>query len=215
MSFTISTPSLIEGILLGFSLLIPIGMQNMFILRQGALGKHPFAAAFVSAVCDTILIVVGALGVGTAIATRPRIRRLTVIAGVLFIGWFGTKSWMRVFQRRALLHDDDAPETGNLKTVVIASIAFSFLNPHAILDTTILLGSVAGQITEPSLRMSFTAGACIASWIWFFGLALFARLIRPFFHKPISGQILDTVVGVVMYWVVWMLIRAEWFGAAH
>ncbi|SCA63150.1 Putative amino-acid transporter YggA [Chlamydiales bacterium SCGC AG-110-P3] len=212
---TLSLPHLLEGFVLGFTLLVPIGMQNMYVLRQGALGKHPVAAALVCSLSDSILIIIGALGVGSVIAANPLVRRITVVAGILFIGWYGTKSFIRTFKQRTLLDDSDSTEAANLRTVILSALGFSFLNPHAVLDTTVLLGSVASQISTSSFRISFTIGACIASWIWFCGLGIFARLIRPFFYKPIAAQILDGVVCVVMYWVIWILIRAEWFSAAH
>lgn len=207
---TVIIPEVLYGLGLGLSLIIPIGTQNMYIIRQGALGKHPYAAAITCTCCDLLLIAMGAMGVGGVIANSAPLRIAALIGGVGFLSWYGIKSARRAWAQHT--HTGEAvgiEMAADRKTVIMTGIAFSLLNPHAILDTTVLIGGLAGQRTDPDLRLSFTLGAMIASTIWFFALSTFARYLKPLFQHPTTARLLDGFVALLMWGIALQLIRAE------
>ncbi len=200
----------LEGLILGFSLIIPIGTQNAYILRQGTLGRHPYLAASVCGVCDSLLIIAGGLGIGSVISGNPLIRRLAVIGGVVFLVYYGLRSLRRAMKplKTASSEEGGADSAGPM-LVLVSAIAFSLLNPHAILDATVLIGGIAAQKEPWDLRLSFVCGTIVASWTWFYGLAYFATLLRPVFRKPIAARVLDGLVAFLMLGIAAMLAWAE------
>lgn len=207
----LNTNTVIEGFLLGMSLIIPIGAQNAYVLRQGALGKHWLVTSVLCAFCDSILIIAGAFGVGGIIASSMLLKRIAVIGGVAFLTWYGGKSFIRAI--KPSLSNQNIPSSemaASKKTVILSALAFSLLNPHAILDTTVLIGSIAGQMGNFSERSSFCLGAVIASWAWFLSLGYFSRLLKPLLSKPIASRILDALVALLMWSIAFMLFYSEW-----
>lgn len=198
-----------QGFLLGLGLIVAIGAQNAFVLRQGLLRQHVFATAAVSTACDASLIVVGVAGVGGLIAASRAVTVFTTWAGALFLGYYGLRSF------RAARHPDSlsaaSATTGRLtaRATVLSALALSLLNPHVYLDTVVLVGSV-GAHYPTGLRPLFAMGAVAASTIWFFGLSYGASLLAPFFRRPATWRLLDVFVGLVMWAVAGLLLWATY-----
>jgi L-lysine exporter family protein LysE/ArgO len=185
----------LSGFLLGASLIIAIGAQNAFILRQGLLRQHVFILCLICAASDAGLIVLGVGGLGTLISQAPTLITVVTIGGVLFLGTYAVIAFRRALHPEAM----KAANTGNgsLKTAVAACLAFTFLNPHVYLDTVVLLGSLSARFEE-ARRIAYGAGAALASFVWFFGLGYGARLLEPVFARPAAWRVLDIIIGLVM-----------------
>ena len=184
-----------SGFLLGLSLIVAIGAQNAFILRQGLLRQHVFVLCLICALSDALLIAAGVAGLGTLIAGSPVVIRLVTIGGALFLFAYAIIAFRRASKPQAL----EAARTGegSLNAAIAACLAFTFLNPHVYLDTVLLLGSLSAQF-EDAARIAYGLGACIASFVWFFGLGYGARLLQPVFARPAAWRILDVLIGLVM-----------------
>ena len=184
-----------SGFLLGASLIIAIGAQNAFILRQGLLRQHVFILCLICAVSDATLIALGVGGLGTIVARAPVLEAAVTIGGVLFLGTYAVIAFRRASHPEAM---KAASSTGgSLKAAVAACLAFTFLNPHVYLDMIVLIGSLSARF-EGDARIAFGAGAALASFVWFFGLGYGARLLEPVFARPAAWRVLDMIIGVVM-----------------
>jgi L-lysine exporter family protein LysE/ArgO len=185
----------LAGLLLGASLIIAIGAQNAFILRQGLLRQHVFVLCLICASSDALLIALGVGGLGTLISKVPVLIEAVTIGGALFLAVYAAIAFGRAVHPAAM---KAAETTGNgLGAAVAACLAFTFLNPHVYLDTVVLLGSLSAAY-EGSARLVYGAGAALASFVWFFGLGYGARLLEPVFAKPAAWRVLDVIIGVVM-----------------
>jgi L-lysine exporter family protein LysE/ArgO len=198
------------GFGLGGGLIVAIGAQNAFVLKHGLRRVHVLAVVTTCTLVDWALIALGAVGFGTLIARFPTVTTLAAWGGAFFLLWYGAVSF-----RSALRPDTLRAEEGSggersvaLWPVVGATLAVSLLNPHVYLDTIVLLGSVAAQYAT-DLRVWFAVGAMVASFVWFFGLGLGARLLAPVFAKPSAWRVLDVLIGVVMWWIAAGLIVGQ------
>ncbi|WP_034337444.1 LysE/ArgO family amino acid transporter [Deinococcus misasensis] len=194
----------LKGLTVGFTLIVAIGAQNAFVLRQGLARQQPFWIALTSALGDAFLITLGTLGVGSLIASVPLLRGLALWGGALFLLWFGVKSFRSAFQTSTLTPIQQG-QFLTVKAAILTSLGFSLLNPHAILDTVVLLGSISGQY-EMQGRWSFAAGSITASFVWFFGLAYCSATLAPLFQKPVVWKVLDFAIGLVMFSIAAMLV---------
>lgn len=193
MSATLSAGR--SGFLLGASLIIAIGAQNAFILRQGLLRQHVFVLCLICALSDALLIVAGVAGLGTLIATSPLLINAVTIGGAIFLFCYAVFAFRRAMKPEAL-HAAKAGGDG-LKAAIAACLAFTFLNPHVYLDMVLLLGSLSARY-EDTARSAYAAGAVLASFAWFFGLGYGARLLQPIFAQPTAWRILDGAIGLIM-----------------
>lgn len=185
----------LSGFLLGGSLIIAIGAQNAFILRQGLLRQHVFIVCLICAASDAALIVLGVGGLGTLVSQAPVLITAVTVGGVLFLASYALIAFRRALQPEAM---KAASSTGgSLKAAVAACLAFTFLNPHVYLDTVVLLGSLSARF-EGAGRIAYGAGAALASFVWFFGLGYGARLLEPVFARPAAWRVLDIIIGLVM-----------------
>lgn len=185
----------LSGFLLGASLIIAIGAQNAFILRQGLLRQHVFVLCLICAASDALLIVAGVAGLGMLIASSPTLITLVTAGAAAFLFAYAFIAFRRAMKPQAMQAANTG--AGSLKAAVAACLAFTFLNPHVYLDTVVLLGALSARY-EVSARIAYGAGATLASFVWFFGLGYGARLLQPAFAKPAAWRILDTLIGVVM-----------------
>ena len=185
----------VSGLLLGASLIIAIGAQNAFILRQGLMRRHVFIPCLICAASDAALIALGVGGLGTLIARAPALITAVTIGGVLFLGAYAAVAFRRALHPAAM--EATRAQAGSLKAAVAACLAFTFLNPHVYLDTVVLLGSLSARF-EGAGRIAYGAGAALASFVWFFGLGYGARLLEPVFAKPAAWRVLDIIIGLVM-----------------
>ena len=185
----------LSGFLLGASLIIAIGAQNAFILRQGLLRRHVFVLCLICAASDAALVALGVGGLGTLVSQAPALITAVTIGGVLFLGAYAAVAFRRALHPAAM--KASASTGGSLKAAVAACLAFTFLNPHVYLDTVVLLGSLSARF-EGAGRIAYGAGAALASFVWFFGLGYGARLLEPVFAKPAAWRVLDIIIGLVM-----------------
>ena len=194
--FLSTLPTFGAGLGLGFSLIIAIGAQNAFVLRQGIRLEHVLIVVVICALSDAVLILVGITGIGAVIEQFPLAIVVIRYAGAAFLVVYGILAARRAFKTKALEASPDAAPRGAL-SVALTALALTWLNPHVYLDTVLLLGSVANASGE-SLRWVFGAGAVTASLVWFTGLGFGARALRPLFAKPVAWRVLDAAVAVTM-----------------
>ncbi|MBJ7530298.1 MULTISPECIES: LysE/ArgO family amino acid transporter [unclassified Nocardioides] len=183
------------GLLTGLSLIVAIGAQNAFVLRQGLLRRHVGAVVAVCAVSDLVLILAGVAGIGTLVERAPLALEVVRWLGVAFLTAYGVRSLLAARGSSALRTTGAA--SAALGSTVATAAALTWLNPHVYLDTVLLLGSIASA-HGPEGRWWFAAGACAASVLWFAGLGYGARLASGLFARPRAWQVLDVVIGVVM-----------------
>ena len=197
---------LLAGFSLGFSLILAIGSQNAFVLRQGLKKEHVFVVCFICALSDSILIALGVSGFALIIKTIPWIEPLARYGGALFLFIYGAINFKAAFTANDGLNPADT-KTSSLSKIVLTCLALTWLNPHVYLDTVMLLGSVSTQYVEH--KMQFAIGAISASFIFFFSLGYGARILRPFFEKPKSWKILDFLIGCIMWAIAFSLIKDQ------
>jgi len=189
--------SVVSGFFLSLSLILAIGPQNAFVLKQGLKKHHVFWVCLICALSDGALIVAGVAGFGALVGAFPAIESIARYGGALFLIAYGVKSFVSAFRTSHTLEPaGDAPAT--LFKTVLTCLAFTWLNPHVYLDTFVLLGSVASQYDETS-RVYFGAGAVSGSFVFFFSLGYGARFLTPLFHRPLAWKILDFIIGLIMF----------------
>ena len=185
----------LSGLGFGLSLIIAIGAQNAFVLRQGLRREHVLPVVAVCAVSDAILIAVGVGGLGTLVQLAPWLLVVVRIGGAVFLLAYAVIAARRALRPSKLVTDEQGARSP-LWPTVLTVIALTWLNPHVYLDTIVLLGSVAG--THGADRWWFGLGAIVASIVWFSALGFGARLLRPLFARPVSWRVLDAIIAVVM-----------------
>ena len=197
----------IEGFLLGASLIVAIGAQNAFVLRQGLARSHVLAVASICALSDLVLIAAGVGGLGTLVHEAPALLTVVSLGGAAFLAVYGLMSFRRAIRPGALAPADRS--TAGLAATIATCLALTFLNPHVYLDTVVLIGALSGRHPGAG-AVAFGAGAGLASVIWFYGLGYGARLAAPIFARPKAWQILDTLIGVVMLVLAARLVAEAW-----
>ncbi|MEO3432675.1 LysE/ArgO family amino acid transporter [Inquilinus sp. CAU 1745] len=193
------TPQLLaamEGFGLGAGLIIAIGVQNAFVLRQGLLRRHVLPVVTFCAISDAALILAGVLGFGTIVRSSITVLQAVTVAGAAFLVWYGFAAAKRALDPATLKPADSGDQP--LSRVLAAIAAVTLLNPHVYLDTVVLLGGVSARYGAAD-RLWFAAGAVAASFTWFFALGYGARILTPLFRKPVSWRVLDGVVALVMF----------------
>lgn len=198
-------PVFSQGLLLGLGLIIAIGAQNAFVLRQGLRREHIGSVVMLCATVDALLITVGVLGMAQALGERVLLAQAMAVAGAAFLFAYG---WLALRRARSehKLDADSAGQQLSRAAALAQAAAFTLLNPHVYLDTMLLVGT-AGAQHAPSLQPWFIGGACSASFLWFFSLGYGARWLAPWFARPRSWQILDGLIGVVMWVLAMLLLR--------
>jgi L-lysine exporter family protein LysE/ArgO len=198
------TPAFISGLLLGLSLIIAIGAQNAFVLRQGLTGRFVLPVALVSALLDATLIVLGVAGLGALLESVPFLLGLVRWLGAGYLVWFGIASLRRARSDQSMSVSGTGPAT--LASVLLSTATFSLLNPHVYLDTVVFLGAFAAQFGDS--RWWFALGACLASIVWFFSLAYGAKALSRYVKNPRFWKILDSTIAVFMFALAIALIVA-------
>ena len=184
-----------SGLALGLGLIVAIGAQNAFVLRQGLRLEHVAAVVAVCALSDLALIAAGVLGAGAALARVPWLIPVVCYAGAAFLLSYGVLAGRRALRPGALLPDATGARTG-LAVTIGTCLALTWLNPHVYLDTVVRLGSMAS--TYGAHRWQFGAGAGLGSALWFTGLGFGARLLRPVFARAVAWRVLDGGIALVM-----------------
>ncbi|WP_209597865.1 LysE/ArgO family amino acid transporter [Ruegeria sp. HKCCSP351] len=194
--------SMIAGFALGFSLILAIGAQNAFILRQGLRREHVFLLCLTCSMSDAVLIVAGVTGFGTLAHSAPWFEPVMRYGGVAFLTWYGLRSFGSALRGGAVMETGSGPRT-SLRTAMLAVLAFTWLNPHVYLDTVVLIGSISAQYDD---RVGFAIGAVTSSFVFFFSLGYGAGVLSPVFARPRAWQVLDAVIGVVMLGIALKLV---------
>lgn len=189
--------ALLKGFASSASLIVAIGAQNAFVIRQGLLRSHLLLTAFVCSVIDAMLIVVGVLGFGQIISAYPLLIEITKYFAIIFLFIYGAFSLKSALKAKALEQAKEQMIQSRKKTVILL-LALSLLNPHVYLDTVILLGSIASQhpLNE---QLYFALGAIGASFVWFFGLSYGSRFLAPFLCNSYGWRIIDTLIAITMW----------------
>ncbi|MFC3615692.1 LysE/ArgO family amino acid transporter [Lutimaribacter marinistellae] len=187
------TVSLAAGFFLGFSLILAIGAQNAFVLRQGLRREHVFVICLTCALSDAVLIAAGVAGFGSLAERLPWLETAMRIGGAGFLIWYGLRSLASAWRGGAVMDVGNGAGTG-LRSALLTVLAFTWLNPHVYLDTVVLIGSISAQYE----RLPFAIGAMVSSFVFFFSLGYGAGLLAPLFARPAAWRVLDTLVGLTM-----------------
>jgi len=182
------------GFATSLSLIVAIGAQNAFVLRQGIRNEHVLPVVIICAVSDLVLIMAGVAGVGALVTAHPQLLTVARYGGAVFLVGYGLLAARRALRPTTLTPSDAGP--ASLKSVLLTCLALTFLNPHVYLDTVVLLGTLASQ--QGDARWRFGAGAAAASLVWFFGLGFGARRLAGLFAKPSTWRVLDGVIALTM-----------------
>jgi len=194
---------LLEGFGMGASLIVAIGAQNAFVLKNGLHGRHRLPIALCCALSDMLLIALGVAGVGALIAASPTLLQVVRWAGVAFLVCYAVAALRRAWHGESMALD--GRDERGLAVALLTTLAVTWLNPHVYLDTVVLLGSLAARYPGEG-RYLFGAGAIVASFLWFFGLAYGARLLAPLFVKPVAWRVLDAGVAAILLALAWGLV---------
>ena len=194
----------IEGCGTGAGLIIAIGAQNAFVLKQGILKNYVFITAFLCSCIDALLISLGIGGFGAILTSNLILLTVAKWGGVAFLAYYGYRSFKAVFSTQKLQLEKGFERT-NLKMTLVTTVAVCLLNPHVYLDTVVLLGSIGAQFPYPE-RMFFALGAIVMSFVWFFALGYGARYLAPLFQRPISWKVLDFIIGCIMWAIALSLV---------
>jgi L-lysine exporter family protein LysE/ArgO len=186
----------LAGLGFGLSLIVAIGAQNAYVLRQGLRKEHIFVIVAICAVSDALLIALGVAGLGAIIQQLEWLLLLIELVGGLFLCTYGVMAAKRAWKPEVLTTDTGGKAV-SLKVAAGTALALTYLNPHVYLDTVLLLGSIAG--TYEANRWWFAAGAMLGSVIWFSTLGFGARLLDPVFKKPSAWRVLDAIIALVMF----------------
>ncbi len=194
--------TVLAGLLTGLGLIVAIGAQNAYVLRQGIRREHVGVVVALCALADVVLIGAGVAGVGALVAASPLLLAVLTWAGAAYLVWFAIGSFRSALHPRGLQADEaPAPRSG----VALTTLALTFLNPHVYLDTVLMLGTIASG-HGPVGRWWFAAGAMAGSILWFSLLGLGARALAPHLARPAVWRVLDVLIGVMMLVIAALLV---------
>lgn len=203
-------PVFAQGLALSLGLIVAIGAQNAFVLRQGLRREHVGSVVLFCAASDAALIMAGVFGMAQALGDRPQLARVLALTGAVFLAWYGWKALQRMRQTEQLQATPGGAAL-NRGAAVVQAAAFTLLNPHVYLDTVLLVGSMGAQ--QPAqLQGWFVAGASVASALWFSALGFGARWLAPWFVHPKAWQVLDGLIGLTMWLLSALMVRHAFNG---
>jgi L-lysine exporter family protein LysE/ArgO len=182
------------GFTAGLSLIVAIGAQNAFVMRQGIRDEHVLPVVIVCAASDLVLIIAGVAGVGALVTSHPLLMTIARYGGAAFLIGYGLLAARRAIRPQVMTPSEAGP--ARLSAVLSTCLALTFLNPHVYLDTVVLLGTLANRQGEG--RWLFAAGAAAASVVWFFGLGFGARRLAGVFARPGTWRVLDALIAAIM-----------------
>ncbi len=196
--------AIVTGFLAGLSLIVAIGAQNAYVLRQGIARNRTATVVAICALSDLLLIVLGVAGVGLLVAQHPTVLLVFKVAGAAYLIWFAISSFRSAAKAGGL---EAAQAKGGGRGVVLTALALTYLNPHVYLDTVLMLGNLANQ--QGALRWWFAAGAGTASIVWFTGLGFGGRALAPYLAKPKVWRIIDIAIGGTMLVIAAVLLFSD------
>lgn len=189
---------------MGLSLIVAIGAQNAFVLRQGLKGEHVLAVCLACAVSDAMLIIIGVTSFGHIGRWLPWVDPMMRIGGAAFLAWYGARSLMSALRfNNSLLIEGDRSIL-SLPSTLLTCLTLTWLNPHVYLDTVVLLGSISTQFEGQ--EVAFAVGAVTGSLLFFFALGFGAALLRPVFANPLAWRILESTIAFVMWAIAVKLV---------
>ena len=196
--------SFLTGFFLGFSLIVAIGAQNTFVLRQGILGQHVFYVALFCAVSDALLISIGVAGISFFLNNFIS-QNSDILFGLsaVWLAGYGTIRVRSAIKSNKTIDIEASSLKGLLPTISVAAF-LTFLNPHVYLDTMVLIGSISQQFSG-YYKITFALGAVLASFVFFFSLAYGAKLLEPIMQRPSSWRILDGLIALIMFAIAFKL----------
>lgn len=192
------------GFLTGLSLIVAIGAQNAFVLRQGLRRQHVLPVVLICAFSDALLIVLGIAGLGAAINSVPLLLEVFRYGGAAYLLWFAIGAIRRAIKPSALVESEQ--QVDSLRQTIVTAVALTYLNPHVYIDTFLLLGSIANQFED---RWLFGVGAASASFVWFFTLGFGASWLGKYVKKPVFWRVLDVFIAIVMITIAAMLLSFQ------
>jgi L-lysine exporter family protein LysE/ArgO len=208
---SLAVPVFAQGLALGLGLIVAIGAQNAFVLRQGLRREHVGSVVLFCALAYAVLMSAGVLGLSRLLGEHAGFARALALAGAAYLAWYAWQALRRARQSNRLQAADGLASLGRSAAMAQAA-AFTLLNPHVYLDTVVLVGSVGAQ--QPAgLRGWFVAGASAASLLWFGALGFGARWLAPCFARPRAWQLPDGLIGLTMGLLAWLLLRQALPGA--
>lgn len=202
-----SHASFITGLTLGASLIVAIGAQNAFVLRQGLRREHVAVVVGVCAMLDVALMSAGVNGLGAAVRQHPRLLEAATVGGALMLAWYALAAFRRALGPHTLLADASGASQP-AGQVLLQALGISLLNPHVYLDTVVLVGAI-GARQPAGTQGAFLVGASLASALWFASLGFGARVMSPLFAQPGAWRVLDAAVGVTMGWIAFNLVTGQ------
>ena len=201
----------LSGFILGFSLILAIGAQNSFVLRQGLMGRHVFIVALFCSLSDALLISIGVAGISIFLNNY-----IDLVSDWLFgisaisLAGYGLLRLRDAVIGKSVLIAENSSVNGLVSTLSFLSV-LTFANPHVYLDTVVLIGSVSQQFPD-NTKLAYVLGASIASFVFFFSLAYGAKFLSPIMQRPIAWQLLDSFIAFVMFTLAIKMAQAGgWF----
>lgn len=189
-------PFYMKGFGLGAGLIVAIGAQNAHVLRMGLLRRHVALTVAACIACEVLLIAAGVAGIGTLVERHPLLMSMARWGGAAFLAWYGLRAWRSALVPQSL-DPDMQVSMPTVRHALAAVLAVTLLNPHVYLDTVVLLGALGGRQGDCG-KWWFAAGAMSAAALWFTLLGFGARLLSPWFARPVAWRLLDGMVGIVM-----------------
>jgi L-lysine exporter family protein LysE/ArgO len=204
------TTAFTTGFAVSATLIVAIGAQNAFVLRQGIRREHVAPTVIFCILADVVLIAAGVAGLAKLLGEAPALTSALTVAGAAFLLWYGLSALRRAMKPQSL-RASAGSERLPLRRVLAQAAGFTFLNPHVYLDTVLLVGTIGARQALDG-RIAFVGGATCASFVWFTGLGFGARLLAPVFARPTAWRKLDTIVGLTMITLAALLI---WQALSH
>lgn len=201
--------SVLKGILVSGGLIIAVGSQNAFVIRQGLLKNHIFHVCLICFFGDFLLTIMGVMGLGSWINNSRTLTNLLALGGAVFLIYYGSTAFISAYKGDEILYVSNKSLENNAMTparVSLATLAVTFLNPHVYLDMVFVIGGVAGTL-DGDEKPAFVIGALLVSFTWFFGIGYGAGLLAPLFQKAVSWRIFNFITGCVMFFISANLIR--------
>lgn len=194
----------VTGFATGFSLILAIGAQNAFVLRQGLARNHVFWLCLLCAGSDAFLIAAGVLGFGVIVELYPLLPQIMTWGGAAFLIVYGAMRLWAAYKGEYAMQI--AGQSAGLWATLATAAALTWLNPHVYLDTLGLIGAISVQYVDASQKLAFGIGAVTSSFVFFFGLGYGARLLAPIMQSAKAWQVLDVLIGLVMWAIAYKLI---------
>jgi len=195
--------AVLAGFALGGGLIVAIGAQNAFVIRQGVLNQHVFWVCLFCSISDAVLIWGGTFGLSGLLLWMPQLLVFMRWGGVAFLTWYGIKALRRALHPDAL--QDETRNAPTLQAALAMCAAFTWLNPHVYLDTVVLVGSIANSRPQGQ-QASFAAGASLASFVWFFAIGYGAKALRGPLSQPKIWRMIDFAIAAIMFWLALKLV---------